>query len=139
TAKVRVYQLSPDSGTMNFTAAGQQLWDGGYKESSEYFTLSSGSTSISFDSTKYNKPLTLTTELEPNTVTSIFAIGMFSGSPGAQLVQKQVDAVPGLPSTGSDPLTMLSESQTSIPWLMIALVTVLVGGALVTRRWLQAH
>lgn len=139
TSKVRVYQLSPDAGTMNFIAGGQTLWDGGYKEASEYFTLSAGSASISFDSSKYNKPLALTADLKPNTVTSIFAVGMFSGSPGAQLVQKQVDAVPGMPSTGSDPMSVIPEINGSAPWLLISLVAVFVGGALLTRRWLHAH
>lgn len=139
TSKVRVYQLSPDAGTMNFNAGGKLLWDGGYKEASEYFTLSAGSTSISFDSTRYNKPLSLTAELKPNTVTSIFAVGMFSGSPGARLVQKQVDAVPGLPNTGSDPRAVVSEGSMSTPWLLVALATVLAGGMFLTRRWFHVH
>lgn len=139
TAKVRVYQLSPDAGSITVLNADKSVWDGNYQEASEYFTLSAGTTTFSLDSSDYNQDLSITPALKANTVTSIFAIGLFAGAPKAKVVQAQVEAVPGLPQTGSDPFAFIDNGQLSTPWLFIAIATLFVGMTLLTRRWFRAH
>src|SRR5713101_5460333 len=48
--------------------------------------------------------LPLTETLGKNTVTSIFAVGLAKGTSKIELVPAQVNGVPGVPQTGSDPL-----------------------------------
>ena len=139
TAKVRVYQLSPDAGAINVTTGNQSVWDGSYQQASEYLTYSAGTPTFSLDASQANGTLSATPTLKSNTVTSIFMVGLFNGSPKAQVVQAQVAAVPGLPQTGSDPFAFITDGHLSTPWLLIALAMLFVGGTFLTRRWFSAR
>ncbi|HEY0755572.1 MAG TPA: DUF4397 domain-containing protein [Ktedonobacteraceae bacterium] len=134
TARLRVYQLSPDGGWMTLLNSGQSVANVNYQQASSYLMLGTGSSSFAMDSTLKNKALSLTATLKANTITSIFAVGMFNGTPGAKLVSTQVTAIPGLPQTGSDPLAFVSNGKLSTPWLLIAFALIAVGGTLFTRR-----
>jgi hypothetical protein len=140
TAKVRVYQLSPNGGSMNVTSGGQALVPTIlYQQASNYFTMPEGSRTFDLASSQNGKSLSIATTLKTNTVTSIFEVGMFNGSPQAELVTTQVAAVPGLPETGSNPFAFLSDGQLSTPWLLIVIATLFVGGTLFTRRLFAGH
>ncbi len=130
-AKVRVYQLSPDAQPVQVTASGQSVVDAlPYQKDSDYFNLPTGSYMFSFS------PVSLSTSLalKANIVYSVFVVGMVSGSPKIELVPTETPALPGLPSTGSDPSVIISEGWLSTPWLLIALAAIVVGGTLFTRR-----
>ncbi len=139
TAKVRVYDLAPDAGAVNVFSQGRSLWDGSYQQASEYLALATGTAAFAVNTSAYNQGLSVMPLLKANTVTSIFAIGLFNGAPKAQLVQSQVAAVPELPNTGSNPFAFISDGSLTTPWLLIALATLCVGCTFLTRRWFRAR
>ena len=138
-AKVRVYQLSPDAGWMSVLDGSTYETGANYQQASGYLTLSPGSATFNLNSARTGRSLSLTTSLQANQVTSIFAIGMFNGIPQAELVTNQTAALPGLPQTGSNPLAFISDGHLSTPWLLIALALLAVGGTLFTRRLFGTH
>jgi hypothetical protein len=135
-AKVRMYQLSPDGGWMSIQANSKYMTGASYLQDSGYFTLSAGSVTFTLDSAAAGKSLSMSMTLPANTVTSVFAVGMFHGNPKAELVSAQTTALPGLPQTGSDPYAVVSNSNGPFgaPWLLIALAALVVGGTLLTWR-----
>ncbi|HEY1354118.1 MAG TPA: DUF4397 domain-containing protein [Ktedonobacteraceae bacterium] len=138
-SKVRVYQLTPDGGWMDVLDGGKLMAGADYQNATGYLTLAPGATMFTLKSESMSRTLSLSTTLQANFVTSVFSIGMFAGEPKAQLVIAQTAALPGLPQTGSDPAPVLSSGgQLDMPWLLLALAVVLVGGTLFTRR-LFAH
>jgi hypothetical protein len=138
TAKVRVYQLIPDSGWIDVQAAGKSVTGANYQQVSDYMTFSPGATSFNLVGSAGHS-LSVSTTLKANTVTSLFAIGMFNGMPQAEVVSAETAALPGLPQTGSNPFAFLSDGQLSTPWLLIALAMVVVGGTFFTRRLFASH
>jgi len=103
-AKVRVYHLSPDAGSVNVSIGEEaSLKNMSYQDASDYVTVGSGPCMFHVASPQQNTTLPLSMMLDANTVTSIFTVGLFSGSPKVQLVSAQVDGIPALPGTGSDP------------------------------------
>ena len=138
TAKVRVYQLIPDSGWIDVQAAGKTVTGGNYQQVSDYMTFSPGATSFNLTGSAGHS-LSVSTTLKANTVTSLFAVGMFNGMPQAEVVSTETAALPGLPQTGSNPFAFLSDGQLSTPWLLIALAMVVVGGTFFTRRLFASH
>lgn len=138
TAKVRVYQLIPDSGWIDVQAAGKTVTGANYQQVSDYMTFSAGTTSFNLAGSAGHS-LSVSTTLKANTVTSLFAVGMFNGTPQAEVVSAETAALPGLPQTGSNPFALLSDGQLSTPWLLIALAMVVVGGTFFTRRLFASH
>ena len=138
-AKVRMYQLTPDGGWMSIQASGKYMTGASYLQDSGYFTLPAGSATFDLNSAKAGKSLSLSMTLPANTVTSVFAVGMFDGTPKAELVSAQTTALPGLPQTGSNPFAFVSDGQLSTPWLLIALAALVIGGTLFTRRLFGSH
>lgn len=139
TARLRFYQLSPNGGWIDLLTGGQTVTGGNYQQASEYLTMGTGANSFKLASAAENKSLSVDTTLPANTVTSIFAVGVFSGTPGAKVVTAQVAAVPGLPQTGSNPYTLVSDGQLSTPWLLLALALIVIGGTFFTRRLFGSH
>ncbi|HEX7733609.1 MAG TPA: DUF4397 domain-containing protein [Ktedonobacteraceae bacterium] len=139
TARLRVYQLAPNGGWMTLHDGNESLAGVNYQQASSYLTMDTGASSFSMASTAKNKSLSLNATLKANTVTSIFAVGMFNGTPGARLVSAQVAATPGMPDTGSDPAPLPSNGQWSTPWLLVALTLMAIGGTLFTRRLLSSR
>lgn len=139
TARLRIYQLSPDGGWITVTQGGQSMTGMNYQSASSYLTMTAGSTTFDLESDQSNKSLSISTNLKVNTVTSIFAVGMFKGTPRAELVSAQVAALPGLPQTGSDPFAFAADGQLSTPWLLIAIALVVVGSTFFIRRLVHSH
>ncbi len=143
TAKVCVYQLAPDGGSMSVTSAGKTVVAGvGYQKSSNYVSLSADA--HAFDLKSSVGSLSWADTLKANTVTSLFVVGVFNtskynGEPQADVVSATAEAVPGLPQTGSNPFTFISDGQLSTPWLLIALATLCIAGTFFTRRLFSSH
>ena len=138
-AKFRVYQLSPNAGPISVAAGSNTLVsDVSYQEASNYLSLPIGSYTFDVNATQVNATLSVTTSLKANTVTSLFTVGMYNGSPKLALVPMQVNALPGLPGTGSDPNAKSAVSaQPLLPWLpwgVGALMLACIGTVVVTRR-----
>jgi len=99
-AKVRVYQLSPNAGPISVAAGSNTLVNGiAYQQASDYLSLSVGSYTFNVNASQVNTTLSLATTLKANTVTSIFTVGMFNGTPKLALVLTQLSSLPGLPGT----------------------------------------
>jgi hypothetical protein len=138
-AKLRVYQLSPNTGPISVAAGSNTLASGiAYQQASDYLSLAAGSYTFDVNASQVNSSLSLATTLKADTVTSIFTVGMFNGNPKLSLVSAQVNALPGLPGTGSDPnAPPLQNTQSSVswlPWLLGALLLVCIGAVVMTRR-----
>lgn len=134
-AKVRVYNLSPDAGAVTLASGSQNLISSvTYQQASNYMSLASGS--YSFNVTTASASLPLSETLGANTVTSIFVVGLASGSPRLELSPAQVTGVPGLPGTGSDPAPLPDhvQSQPIVPWMLAFLLAALLGVSYLTRR-----
>jgi len=137
-AKTRVYNLSPDAGSFNFSSGGNTLLNQvGYQQASNYMTLSAGSYNFDLTAPNTNTNLPLAMTLGKNTVTSIFAVGMANGTPKIELVPAQVSGVPGVPFTGSDPRPLPADSvqvQALTPWLLSIIASVFIGAGIIFRR-----
>src|SRR5947209_9467205 len=133
-AKVRVYHLSPGSGTLNVATNSQTLIDNlAYAQASQYQTLPAGSYTFNVTATQNNTTLPVTAQLKSGTVTSLFAVGMFNGNPKFQFIDAQVAGTPGMPGTGSDPNALPTSASTPSPlsswvWLWGTMAVLLVSG-----------
>lgn len=139
TAKIRLYQLSPDAGSVSLDTGGDSLLSGiGYQSASNYLAITAGSYTVGVDAAS-NTSLHVVTALKANTVTSVFAVGMVHGTPNIQLVTAQTQGLPGLPNTGSDPNAFTPENSVQPlagwTWLVGCLSLVLIGGGLFMRRF----
>ncbi len=139
TAKLRVYQLSPDGGSIAVSTQGKTVLSGiSYQNASNYLALAVGGYTLDVDSPTNNTTLPVSVTLKANTVTSVFAVGQFNGNPKIQLVSSQVQGVPGVPDTGSDPSasTQPNGVQPLAPWawpLAGAALLLLGSGAFIRR------
>lgn len=144
-AKLRVYHLSPGIGSVNVFNGSNMVISGlGYPETSNYLTLPAGTYTFNFTTTQSNVTLpTASTTLKENTVTSIFAVGLINGTPQIEFVTAQVQGLPGVPPTGSDPnpndVAGNSQSLTPWTWLFIVLALIATGTAVATRRSALVH
>jgi len=138
TAKLRMYHLSPDLGPLSVNANGNTLIQNiTYQQASDYVGLSAGPYTFDVNAAQVNTMLPLSATLKENTVTSIFAIGMFNGNPKAELKPAQATGLPGMPGTGSDPNAPGTSAQLPIPWLpwsLGALALLTLGGYVMLRR-----
>jgi hypothetical protein len=139
TAKLRVYQLSPDGGSIAVSTQGKTVLSGiSYQNASNYFALPVGGYTLDVDSPTNNTTLPVSVTLKANTVTSVFAVGQFNGNPKIQLVSSQVQGVPGVPDTGSDPnaSTQTNGVQPLAPWAwpLAGAALLLLGSGVFLRR-----
>jgi hypothetical protein len=138
TAKLRLYQLSPDAGSASMDTGGNALVNGVvYPSASDYLAIAAGSYTLGVDSSS-NASLHVSATLKANTVTSVFAVGLVNGTPKFALVTTQVAGLPGVPNTGSDPnaFTQEDNAQPLAPWtwLIGCLSLLLIGSGLFVRR-----
>ena len=138
TAKLRLYQLSPDAGSVSMDTGGNALVNGvDYPSASDYVAISAGSYTLGVDSSS-NTSLHVSATLKANTVTSVFTVGLVNGTPNIQLVTSQTQGLPGVPNTGSDPnaFTQANNAQPLAGWMWLAacLSLLLIGGGLFVRR-----
>jgi len=141
TAKLRVYELSPDAGAVTVAAAGNTLVSGiSYQAASNYLVVPAGSYTFDVSSPANNATLSTSTALNANMVASLFVVGMFNGSPKSELVTSQTAGLPGVPNTGSDPNAVsqvaAAHGQSSTPWLWPLGIAslLLIGSGFLTRR-----
>ena len=136
-AKVRVYQLSPDTGSVNVATGNNTLVSGlTYKQASDYVTVPQGSYSLRVSAPQNNTTLPASLSLKANTVTSVFTVGRSNGSPSIRLVNAQVKGVPGMPGTGSDPNPLPGPQPSPTPWLIavFALFVLAACAGMLVRR-----
>jgi hypothetical protein len=127
-AKVRIYCLSPDAGAVTAAVGEIRLVNPPYPYASNYVNMSTGSYMFSFNDSQHNVTLSLPVTLTPDTVASVFAVGLFNGNPKVQLVPAVVPGIPGLPGTGSDPNLLDNVTiQPFLTWLLVGLLLVLIG------------
>ena len=128
TAKVRVYHLSPGTGSVEVSDGSSTVISGlSYPQASNYVSVAAGSYTFDVASTQPSATLPLSQALPVNTVTSIFAVGLYNGNPKLELVSAQVSGTPGLPQTGSNPNAVPTHSQPLILWLLGVLALVVLG------------
>jgi hypothetical protein len=136
-AKIRVYQLSPDAGTVNVNIDTDTTINNiAYQQASDYITMDTGSYTFKLTALAMQRNMPLSTTLTTNSVTSVFAIGLFKGSPGAQLVSAQIRGIPSLPNTGSDP-TLRAEPVNSDPplsWLLGSVAAIAFGTSILACK-----
>lgn len=127
-AKVRVYHLSPGAGSVEVKNGGNMLVNGlTYAKASNYVSVPAGSYTFNVVIAQQNAILQVPTQLKAWTVTSIFAVGSLShGNVKFQFVDAQVNGMPGMPGTGSDPHALTSTSQSPMPWLFACLILISV-------------
>jgi len=140
TAKLRVYQLSPDGGSITVSTQGKAVLSGiSYRNASNYLALAAGGYTLLVDSPTNNTTLPVSLTLSANTVTSVFAVGLFNGNPKAQLVSSQAQGVPGVPDTGSDPNAATQPNGAQQPlapwaWPLAGAALLLLGSGVFLRR-----
>jgi len=136
-AKVRIYHLSPGTGTVNVAASnGKNVNDLSYPQASNYITVTPGNYTLNITPTQASTPFQVQTTLKPWTVTSVFAIGLLNSTPKLQFVAVQVPGVPGLPGTGSDPNPAAAQaSRAPVDVWLFGLLVLVVIGAGVTKRY----
>jgi hypothetical protein len=141
TAKLRVYQLSPDAGSVSMDTGGNTLLSGiGYQGASNYLAIPAGTYTLGVDSSTNSASLHVSATLKANTVTSVFSVGLVHGSPNIQLVTAQVQGLPGVPNTGSDPHALSQEDNVQPlavwTWLVGFMSLLLIGSGIFIRRLL---
>jgi Domain of unknown function (DUF4397) len=103
-AKMRVYDLSPDTALQGITTNNNQVCgEMSYQDASDYIPLQSGAYNFNISTAQSNTSIPFSTTLNQNAITSVFAIGESNGTPKLEFVSTNVSGVPGMPGTGSDP------------------------------------
>jgi hypothetical protein len=98
-----------------------------YAKASNYVSVPAGSYTFNVVIAQQNAILQVPTQLKAWTITSIFAVGSLShGNVKFQFVDAQVNGMPGMPATGSDPHALTSTSQSPMPWLFACLILISV-------------
>ncbi len=137
-AKLRVYDLSPDTALHSIITNNNQVCgEMSYQDASDYIPLQSGAYNFNISTAQSTSAIPFSTTLKQNTITSLFAIGESNGSPKLQFVSTNVDAVPGLPSTGSDPNAPDPEAPqwgSLWPFAIMMLGLLATSGAVINRR-----
>ncbi|GLV57962.1 cell wall anchor [Dictyobacter sp. S3.2.2.5] len=134
-ARVRVYHLIPDAGQINATIGEDNtIQNMGYRDDSSYIDMNTGPCDFKVTVPLVNQTLSVPKTLAPNTITSVFAVGMVKGNPKAQLVTATTPGIPGLPQTGAVPV--LPDTATpGVPLLQLTMVLLLATGFGVIRHF----
>ena len=90
--KVRVYHLSPDSGPVDVAVGGKMvIKDLTYSHASDYLTVASGSYIFKVTAIRAGVTVPVSVNLKEETVNSVFALGLFKGSPSLRFVSASVE------------------------------------------------
>jgi hypothetical protein len=137
-AKMRVYDLSPDTGLNSITTNNNQVCGVmSYQDVSDYIPLQSGAYNFKISTAQSSAVIPFSATLNANTITSVFAVGESNGTPKLEFISTKVSGVPGMPGTGSDPNAPDPEApQWPSLWLVAVLIIGLIAtsGVLVNRR-----
>jgi Domain of unknown function (DUF4397) len=126
-ANVRVYHLSPNAGPVNVAVGGNTVITAlTYQNASDYLGVAPGSYTFNVTATSAGATVPVSVTLRAGTVNSVFAVGLFKGSPALKFVLATVNGVPGMPGTGSDP-NATSSTPPVLPWVLGALGVLLIG------------
>lgn len=137
--KFRVYQLSPDAGSVSVAEGNTTLLNGiSYRNASNYLSVAAGAYNFQVNSSSNNATLSASTTLKADTVASLFVVGMFNGAPKSALVTSQTQGLPGTPNTGSDPTAIVqaNAAPSPSPWTLpisVAAMLVIVCAVLLRR------
>ncbi|MFL5628704.1 MAG: DUF4397 domain-containing protein [Ktedonobacteraceae bacterium] len=129
TAKLRVYQLSPDAGSVSVVNGNSTLLSSiMYKQASGYLTIAPNSYTWKVNTSNLSSGLPVSETLTADTVTSLFAVGLVNGTPGIQVVAAQTNGTPGMPSTGSNPGAVPQQNTQGLsPWMWGILIVLMIG------------
>jgi Domain of unknown function (DUF4397) len=135
-AKVRVYHLSPNAGPVNVAAGGNTVITAlTYKNASDYLSVAPAAYTFNVTATSANATVPIAATLSAGTVNSVFAVGLYKGSPALKFVLATVNGTPGMPGTGSDPRPVAPASTPFLPGLLGILGLVLIGSGVAARRF----
>lgn len=135
-SKLRVYHLSPGTGTANVTTNGQTVAsDLSYQQASDYISLPADTYTFTITVDPQHVTQTQPTTLKAWNVTSIFVVGLLNNNPNIQVISSQQQGVPGMPNTGSDPRPLPQpETGEQTPTALILLFCLLIASAFIVRR-----
>ncbi len=136
-AKVRIYHLSPNASGVNISNGSNTIASGlTYQTASSYVNIASGSYTFNANISA-SQALSLNTNIKPWSVTSVFAIGVVKGTPAIQLISAQVQGIPGMPGTGSDPTVVVSTpAQPLGPWMFALTFFLVIMISCATRHYM---
>ncbi|MBA2395417.1 MAG: DUF4397 domain-containing protein [Ktedonobacteraceae bacterium] len=135
-AKVRVYHLSPNAGPVDVAAGGNKVITAlTYKNASDYLSVAPAAYTFNVTATSANATVPVSATLSAGTVNSVFAVGLFKGSPALKFVLATVNGVPGMPGTGSDPRPVAPVSTPFLPGLLGITGLLLIGSGFAARRF----
>ena len=128
-AKVRFYHLSSGTGPLNIATGGLTIPRAlSYTQASNYLRLPAAPYTFMVSTSHPAFTLLDQLTLKTNTVTSIFIVGVFHGTPPLTFIQVQVEGLPGISGTGSDPNALA-------PGLLGVLVLGGMSAGLLTGLW----
>src|SRR6266487_3411735 len=138
-AKVRVYHLSPATGPLSIATGGLTLPGAlSYTQASNYLKLPAGLYTFTVSATRPSFSLLDQVTLKTNTVTSIFIVGVFHGTPPLTFVPVQVKGLPSISGTGSDPNALPTNASPFTPLAPWSLGVLALGGmsaGVLTHLW----
>src|SRR5439155_26163422 len=138
-AKFRVYQFSPRPVSVSIaTAAHTLIGVLSYPQASNYIRLPTGPYTFRVSASQPSLSLLDQVTLGTNTVTSIFIVGVFPGTPSLQFVVVQVNGLPSMSGTGSDPNALATNASQFTPLAPWPLGVLALGGmsvGVLTRLW----
>jgi Domain of unknown function (DUF4397) len=134
-ARVRIYQLSPDAGSLDVSVGGASSVTGmKYPTASEYVHTDAKPVTFTLMNSKYSLP-PLTATVSTQVITSVFIVGEFNGTPKAQWVYKQSQATPGMPNTGNDPSPIAYSVEPIFTLSCLLISCALVLSLITLRKW----
>lgn len=90
-SKIRVYHLSPNAGPVNVSAAGKQVITNlSYKRASDYLPVPAGPQTFAVTAVQANATAPVHVTINPGTIVSVFAIGLYRQMPALRFVTKAV-------------------------------------------------
>jgi len=128
-AKVRIYHLSPGIGPLSIATGGLTIPGAlSYTQASNYLKLPAGLYTFTVSASRPSFSLPDQVTLKTNTVTSIFIVGVFHGTPPLQFVHVQVKGLPSMSGTGSDPNALPTNASPFTPLAPWSLGVLALGG-----------
>ncbi len=138
-AKVRVYHLSPGTGPLSIATGGLTIPGAlSYTQASNYLKLPTGLYTFTVSASRPSFSLLDQVTLKTNTVTSIFIVGVFHGTPPLTFVPVQVKGLPSISGTGSDPNALPTNASPFTPLAPWSLGVLALGGmsaGVLTHLW----
>ncbi len=128
-ARLRFYDLSPRSYTLSIAIGFNRLIAAlSYPQVSNYLRLRTGQYTFTISASQ--PPFTLLDQvtLKTNTVTGIFIVGVFHGTPPLRFVQVQVKGLPRMSGTGSDQNALVMNASPFTPLAPWPLGLLALGG-----------